>query len=160
MKVAAILMVIVLVASIGGVGYLYLTANVTVVAVGVTATEATAQQAAFEQYRDALAAGSATGTIFQTDAKLGDAENYQFFTYTVRLRNNSMLLCDMVEMQVTPRDGDVLQSPGNRSLVLAARSTGDISATVLSDIKSNGVREVILTYYVWGIPFTVKTTCS
>ncbi len=34
---------------------------------------------------------------------------YEFFTYTVRLKNNCLLNCDMVELQVTPRDGDIIQ---------------------------------------------------
>ena len=47
MKYAAIFMVLVLIASLVGVGYLYLTTNVTVQAVGVTAVEASTQPALF-----------------------------------------------------------------------------------------------------------------
>lgn len=83
---------------------------------------------------------------------------YQFYTYTVRLRNFSMLTCDMVELQVTPREGDVLQMGNEQSKALSAGATGDISATVLTSVESLPVRELIITYYVWGIPFTVKTT--
>ena len=49
MKYAAIFMVLLLIASLVGVGYLYLTTNVTVQAVGVTAVEASTQPALFEE---------------------------------------------------------------------------------------------------------------
>ena len=102
-------MVIILVVSVCGVGYLYMTSSVTVTAVGMVATEATAQQGTFDELKVKLAAGSATGTIYQAGETLGDADDYQFYTYTVRLKNNCLLNCDMVELQVTPRDGDIIQ---------------------------------------------------
>jgi len=157
-KVVAILMVIVLVASIGGVGYLFLTANVSVTAVGVVATEAEAQLRTFEELREDLAQDSLTGTRYRSHVDLTDPAGYQFYTYTVRLRNSSMMLCDMVEIQVTPREGDVLQMGSERALSLAPRSTGDVSATVLTTVDSSPVREIIVTYYIWGIPFSIKTT--
>lgn len=158
MKAIAILMVIALVVAVCGVGYLYMTANVSVVAVGMTATEATVQQATFDKLKTDLAQNSLIGTSFQNDRELGEAQAYQFYTYTVRLRNFSMLTCDMVELQVTPREGDVLQMGNEQSKALSAGATGDISATVLTSVESLPVRELIITYYVWGIPFTVKTT--
>ncbi len=158
MKAIAILMVIALVVAVCGVGYLYMTANVSVVAVGMTATEATVQQATFDKLKTDLAQNSLIGTLFQNDTELGEAQAYQFYTYTVRLRNFSMLTCDMVELQVTPREGDVLQMGNEQSKALSAGATGDISATVLTSVESLPVRELIITYYVWGIPFTVKTT--
>ena len=158
MKAIAILMVIALVVAVCGVGYLYMTANVSVVAVGMTATEATVQQATFDKLKTDPAQNSLIGTSFQNDTELGEAQAYQFYTYTVRLRNFSMLTCDMVELQVTPREGDVLQMGNEQSKALSAGATGDISATVLTSVESLPVRELIITYYVWGIPFTVKTT--
>lgn len=91
MKAIAILMVIALVVAVCGVGYLYMTANVSVVAVGMTATEATVQQATFDKLKTDLAQNSLIGTSFQNDTELGEAQAYQFYTYTVRLRNFSML---------------------------------------------------------------------
>ena len=174
MKAIAILMVIALVVAVCGVGYLYMTANVSVVAVGMTATEATVQQATFDKLKTDHAENLVTmkelinftynlGSYdyypgVRNDTELGEAQAYQFYTYTVRLRNFSMLTCDMVELQVTPREGDVLQMGNEQSKALSAGATGDISATVLTSVESLPVRELIITYYVWGIPFTVKTT--
>ena len=157
MKAAAIFMVIILVVSVCGVGYLYMTSSVTVAAVGMVATEATAQQGTFDELKVKLAAGSATGTIYQAGETLGDADDYQFYTYTVRLKNNCLLNCDMVELQVTPRDGDIIQLRNEQTLALATHTTGDISATILTVLDSGTARELLITYYVWGIPFTIKT---
>lgn len=157
MKYAAIFTVILLIASLIGVGYLYLTANVTVEAVGVTAVEASTQAALFEDLRLQQEEHRVLGTSYAS-TPLGDAANYQFFTYTVRLKNNCFVTADMVEVQVTPMDGDILQIGDGTAYALPARTTGDISATILTDIRMHAVRELNVTYYMWGVPFTIKTT--
>ena len=157
MKYAAIFMVLVLIASLVGVGYLYLTANVTVQAVGVTAVEASTQPALFEELARQVENRQVLGSAFSS-VPLGSVENYQFYTYTVRLRNNSFVTADMVEVQVTPMEGDVLQIGDTSAKVLAARTTGDIQATILTDINMHAVRELNVTYYMWGLPFTLRTT--
>ena len=156
MKYAAIFMVLVLIASLVGVGYLYLTANVTVQAVGVTAVEASTQPALFEELARQVENRQVLGTAFSS-VPLGSVENYQFYTYTVRLRNNSFVTADMVEVQVTPMEGDVLQIGDDTARALSARSTGDITATILTDVNMHSVRELIVTYYMWGVPFSLKT---
>ena len=132
MKYIAILLVVVLLACVGGVGWLYLNANVTVAATGVIA-------------------------VFQ-QGTLGEAEGYQFYTYTVRLNNGCFLTADMVEVQVTPMEGDVLQLGDDTARALPARTTGDIQATILTDVNMHAVRELNITYYMWGLPFTLRTT--
>ena len=156
MKYAAIFMVLVLIASLVGVGYLYLTANVTVQAVGVTAVEASTQPALFEELARQVENRQVLGTAFSS-VPLGSVENYQFYTYTVRLRNNSFVTADMVEVQVTPMEGDVLQIGDDTARALPARSTGDITATILTDVNMHSVRELNITYYMWGVPFSLKT---
>ena len=156
MKYAAIFMVLVLIASLVGVGYLYLTANVTVQAVGVTAVEASTQPALFDELARQVENRQVLDTAY-TSTPLGSMENYQFYTYTVRLRNNCFVTADMVEVQVTPMEGDVLQIGDDTARALPARSTGDITATILTDVNMHSVRELNITYYMWGVPFSLKT---
>ena len=156
MKYVAIVMVLVLVLALVGVGWLYFTANVSVDAVGVIAVEASTQSDYFDSLKDQLNAGHLSGTVFSTDA-LGNAADYQFYTYTVRLSNNSAITADMVEMQVTPMAGDVLQVGDTTPKALNAHTTGDIQATILTPLGMHSVRELTVTYYVWGIPFSIKT---
>lgn len=159
MKYVAILMVLVLLASVAGVGWLYLNANVTVEATGVIAVEAATQPELFSRLREQAETGHVTGTLFQQGA-LRDAENYQFYTYTVRLKNSCFLTADMIEVQVTPMDGDVLQLGDDTARALPARTTGDIQATILTDVNMHAVRELNITYYMWGLPFTLRTACG
>jgi len=157
MKYIAILTVILLIASLIGVGYLYLTANVTVEAIGVVAVEASTQPEVFQQLRQQMESQSVIGTAF-TSQPLGDASGYQFYTYTVRLKNNCFVKADMVEVQVTPMTGDVLQLADESARALPARTTGDLSATILTDVNMHSVRELNISHYMWGVPFTIRTT--
>lgn len=157
MKYIAILTVLLLIASLIGVGYLYLTSNVTVEAIGVVAVEASTQPEMFERLRQLVESHAVIGTAF-TSQPLQDISNYQFYNYTIRLRNNCFLTADMVEVQVTPMQGDVLQLADDSARALSARSTGDLGATILTDINMHSVRELNISYYMWGIPFTIRTT--
>ena len=156
MKYVAIVTVLLLIASLVGVGYLYLTANVTVEAIGVVAVEAASQPDMFQELARQVEEQRVIGTAY-TSAPLSDAQNYQFYTYTVRLKNYCFVTADMVEVQVTPMQGDVLQLADSSARALAARSTGDLSATILTDINMHSVRELNISYYMWGIPFTIRT---
>lgn len=157
MKYIAIFTVLLLIACLIGVGYLYLTSNVTVEAIGVVAVEASTQPEMFERLRQQVESHSVIGTAF-TSQPLGDISNYQFYTYTIRLRNSCFLTADMVEVQVTPMQGDVLQLADDTARALPARTTGDLGATILTDINMHSVRELNISYYMWGVPFSIRTT--
>lgn len=158
MKYFAIFTVLVLIATLVGVGYQYMSANIYVEAVGMVSAAAADQPELFAQVSDQLRLDAVVGTPFVTVQELSDAENYQFFTYTVRLRNDSAVTADMVELQVTPMSGDVLQIGAVGETKLPAGQTADITATILTDINMHPIREVTITYYIWGVPYTMKTT--
>ena len=157
MKYVAALMVILLLAAIGGVGYLYMTANLVVEATGLTTCTALEQQATFDDLNTRMGLSAVQGTVFSPET-LGKADDYAFYTSTLRLRNDCFLDMDMIEVQIVPAEGDVLQMGDLQPKGLPARSTGDISATILTANGNHGVREIIVTYYVWGVPHTLKTT--
>ena len=157
MKYVAGLMVIVLLAAVGGVGYLYMTTNLVVEATGLTPHTALEQQATFDDLKTRMALNAVQGTVFAQEP-LGAASDYTFYTYTLRLRNDCFLDLDMIEIQIVPAEGDVLQLGDLQPKGLPARTTGDISATILTQNGTHSVREIIITYYVWGVPHTLKTT--
>ena len=130
MKPLAIILVILVLAALVGVGYLYFTANLTVTFASVTATD----------------------PLTQTD------EDYLFYTWTVHLENRSFLPADTVEIQVTPMNGDLLLYGDPAEHTLSARSSGNLSATVLTARSMHSVREAIITWYVWGLPFSTRVT--
>ena len=158
MKYFAIITVLILIATLVGVGYLYMNANIFVEAVGVIATDAVSQYELYEDLRDQLRLGAVAGTPYIAATELAGPENYQFLTYTVRLRNNTAVPADMVELQVTPMAGDVLQIGSFEDVKLPAGRSMDATATILTDVNMHGIREVTITYYIWGVPFTMKTT--
>ena len=130
----------------------------TVESVGVIAVEAATQPELFSQLRQQVESGSVLGTAYTSQTWLDGAENYQFYTYTLRLRNDCFVPADMIEVQVTPMDGDVLQIGDYSVKQLTARTTGDLQVTILTAIGMHPVRELNVSYYVWGMPFTLKTT--
>ena len=158
MKYFAIITVLILIATLVGVGYLYMNANVFVEAVGVIATDAVSQYELYEDLRDQLRLGAVAGTPYIAATELSGPENYQFLTYTIRLRNNTSVPADMVELQVTPMAGDVLQIGAFEDMKLPAGRSVDATATILTDVNMHPIREVTITYYIWGVPFTMKTT--
>ncbi len=157
MKYVAIFLVIVTLVCGAGVGWLYMNTNVTVDAIGVVAVEASTQEEYFDTLRNQLETGTVEGTQF-SQSTLGTSEQYQFYTYTVRLKNSCYITADMIEVQITPMDGDVMQIGSETTFALPAQSTGDIQATILTDAGMHSVREITITYYMWGLPFSIKTT--
>lgn len=159
MKYAAILMTLIFLLSLAGAGYLYLTANVTVSSTGIAVSEALSQPQAFGEIRQALQEGSATGTVF-TDSIPERAEDYKFVTFRIQLKNTTFIDAEMVELQVVPRDGDVLQLAGGKPVTLTAQGSGVYEATILTSVNSFTGHEVIVTYYLWGQPFSMRAACS
>ena len=160
MKYFAILTVLLLIVTLVGVGYLYMTANVVVEATGVSAVPTASQPELFDSLATQMRLGAVIGTPFIAAQELSAPENYQFYTYTVRLRNNCAAPADMVELQVAPMAGDVLQIGSFSDVKLPAGQTVDVSATILTSANMHPIREVVVTYYVWGVPFSVKTTIN
>lgn len=158
MKYFAILTVLILIVTLVGVGYMYMNANIYVEAVGVIATDAQSQQALFEELQTQLRLGAVVGTPYTASQELSGPEDYQFLTYTVRLRNNCSVPADMVELQITPMAGDILQIGSSQDVKLPAGQTVDATATILTGVNMHAIREVTITYYIWGVPFTIKTT--
>ena len=159
MKVAAWIMVVLLLLGVAGVIYLYATSQITVEGLGAQAYEAQSQQAYFDDLKQRMESGTVLGTVFQ-NTPLGESSQYAFFTYTVRLRNDCMVPADMVEVQIVPTDKDILQLGDTSPKSLSRRSRGDITATILTTRDSDPMREIIITYYIWGKPFSIKTTYS
>ena len=158
MKYFAILTVLLLIVTLVGVGYLYMTANVVVEATGVSAVPTASQPELFDSLATQMRLGAVIGTPFIAAQELSAPENYQFYTYTVRLRNDCSVPADMIELQVTPMAGDILQIGSTADVKLPAGQTADITATILTDVNMHAIREVTVTYYIWGVPFTMKTT--
>ena len=157
MKPLAIILVILVLAALVGVGYLYFSANLEVSFSQVVATDPLTQSDYFTSLRSSLDAGTFVGTQYNTTSLTGP-EDYLFYTWTVHLANRSFLLADTVEIQVTPMSGDVLMIGDPSEHTVSPGSSADLSATLLTSRTMHSVREAIVTWYVWGLPFSTRLT--
>ena len=157
MKPLAIILVILVLAALVGVGYLYFTSNLTVSFSSVVATDPVNQTEAFSQIRTAVENETFIGTRFSSEQR-GGPEDYLFYTWTVHLENKSFLPADTVEIQITPMTGDVLLLGDTEEHSLDSRRTANLTATVLTSRGMHSVREATVTWYVWGLPFSARIT--
>jgi hypothetical protein len=141
------------------VGYFFFTAKVTVADCEITGRAASSQPDLFQQIREYVALDAFPGVMFTQD-EIGDSAEYVFITYTLQLSNQCLVPIDMIEIQVIPQDGDVLQLGDFEDHSLAAKTSGSVSVTILTSIDSHSVREVLITYYVWGVSFSISYTCG
>ncbi len=151
------LMIALVVLALLVVGYFYATARVSIAAYKAEGVAASENAALFAQTQEALARGTFEGTVFN-DAALGPIENYAWITYTLRLSNQCLVPVDMVEVQVVPDPQDVLQMGNAAVQALEAKTMGDVTATILTAKDSHSIRELIVTYYVWGVSFSIRET--
>lgn len=157
LKVTAILMVVLVVLALLLVGYFFLTAQVSIVAYDAKGVQASQQVQEFDKIKASVEDGTFMGTLYGKP-ELGNAEDYALITYTLRLSNQCLVPIDMIEVQVVPQPGDILQLGDQTVHALNPKTQGDVSATVLVPKDSHSVRELIVTYYVWGVSFSLKTT--
>ena len=139
------------------VGYFFATARVSVVAYQVGGVSAADRADDFAQIKDALTQNALIGTRFSTEA-LTEAADYAFITYKLTVSNQCLVPIDMIEVQVVPDPGDIAQPADLTVRSLDAKSQGVVSATILTAKGSNAVRELIVSYYVWGVSFSIRGT--
>ena len=159
MRPVAIILLLIFLALAGLTGYLYFTANVVVADANCVAVDGADQAELFLGLKDQVEKGIFTGTPFET-SDLGDPGEYQFLTYTIRLRNETFVKAEVAELQITPMNGDVLQMADETAHSIPARSEGSIQATILTKKDMHSVREIMITYYLWGLPFSTRITYS
>ena len=157
MKPLAIILILLVLAAFVGAGYLYLNANIDITYETCIATDGVTQADYFNTLKSKVSSGAFVGTRFTND-ELGAADQYQFLTYTLRLDNHAFLKAEVIEIRITPMQGDVLQIGEEQEHSLPSGKQMDLSATILTDRSMHSVREATVSYYFWGIPFTTKLT--
>ena len=141
LKYIAILCFMLSLAALAYAGYLFLTCEVTVESVGLTATEAASQPELMAELR-----------MQHPDALTGEDTDYAFYTYTVRIRNDTFVPIEQIEGSVKLVPGDICQVPDRGSWTVGARSAGDLAITILTRTNTNPVRDAAISWYLWGKP--------
>ena len=157
LKSMMIVMIALVVLALLLVGYFFATAKVSIEACNANGVSAAMRQEQFDWLKTELSQDAFIGTRFRTDT-LGNAEDYALITYTLRLDNQCLVPIDMVEVQIVPDANDYLQLGDLTVHSLGAKSQGDITATLLTRKDSHAIRELIVTYYVWGVSYQLRQT--
>lgn len=158
LKIGAIASVSILIVMMLLVGYLFLTAEVRVVDITAQGFSASDDTSAFDALKKSVEEGTFQGTLFHKPSQWNRAEDYIYLTYTLRIRNDCLVPIDMLEVQVVPQSSDVLQLADFSIHSLDLKSEGDLTVRVLAPRDTNPVRELIVTYYLWGVSGSLKTT--
>ena len=157
MKPFAIILIILVLAAVVGIGWLYFNANLTVVFDSCIATDGVTQAEYFDQLKKQVSGGTFIGTLYGGKDLL-TADQYQFLTYTVRLDNHAFLKAETAEIRITPMQGDVLMITDGQEHAVSSGKKETLSATILTARDMHSVREATVTWYFWGIPFSEKLT--
>ena len=159
MKATAIILILLCLAALMGIGYLYFSASLVIEPAGCIATDALSQPEVFQQMKTAAETETLTGTLFGSLAE-ATPENSLFYTYTLRIRNKTFLKAEVIEITITPRDGDLLQTGEENAFDLGPGKSFDLTATILTAKGGDPIREATVTYYFWGMPFSAKVVCK
>ncbi len=158
LKIGAIIAGSLLLVSLLFLWYFFMTATVSVVSI-TSKTQAVSQNLElFETLQTAVDQNTFVGTIYQKPISWDDADAYACHIYTIQIANGCLVPIDMVEVQVVPLSDDIIQQSDLEELSIGAKDTGTITATILTKATTNASRELIVTYYVWGVSFQIRTT--
>lgn len=126
---------------------------------------ADSQPQEFMRLQQAIENRSLIGTAF-VDELPGEAKDYRFVVYTLAIHNRGFLPAEMVELHVSPAAGDMasytdLSAQGRiPDITVSGGSTGSVRCVLLTraDSRQSTVRELFVSYHIWGHPFTIKLT--
>ena len=138
------------------IAYLFLSAEVTVSVVGA---ETLAAQTApmFTEHKEGISEETFIGTVYQKPSQWKQPEDYAYVTYTVHVKNGCLVPIEMIEVQVVPQPSDIAQIGNMQNASLKAKTEGDLTATILTSAGGNPARELIVSYYVWGVSYQLRT---
>lgn len=156
LKITAIVAVAMLLVMLLMLGYLFLSAEVTVSVVGAVTATADGTEL-FNEHKEALNEDIFIGTVYQKPTQWKQPSDYAYVTYTVHVNNGCLVPIEMIEVQVVPQPYDIAQVGNMQNATLKAKSEGDLTTTILTSAGGTPAREIIITYYVWGVSFQLRT---
>ena len=163
MKALGIFLIILCLAALGGVWYVHVTSNMNVFIGECVAEDPAKNPEEFERLKEQLENNSFTGIRFSS-APLTTPDEYIWYTWTVRMDNNTSIPARIAEIQVVPKDGgyDILQYTSLSEQTVPAKTSVEIKVRVLTSrsILNSGsqptVRDFKATWYFWGLPFSAS----
>lgn len=114
----------------------------------------------FIRLREQLSQQSVRGLVYG-EALSGGAEDYKILEYTLRADNRGLVDARMLEALVVPLKGDILcysqqEAMGqdvNNPLTVKAGDSFTFKVYLLTGKDAHAVRDIQVSYYIWGNPF-------
>ena len=157
MRTAAIILIVLVLAVAGCLGWALFHTDLQVTGKALQTLPARDRAAQFDALRASVSRQSLLGTVLKS-GELGSAEDYSYYIYTLRLKNNGLVPAEMVEMQIAPLDSDVLFYGDTQETVIKPGETKDVWCVLLTKGTPHAVRDLYITYYLWGHAQEVKFT--
>ncbi len=157
MKAVAIALMVLVLAVGGALGYALVNTNLQVVAKGMRVYAAQEIAGEFERLKTEASLGSLRGTLLASGG-IGQAQDYSFYLYSLKLKNNSLIPAEMVEIQISPIAQDVLFYGAAEEIVIQPGESRDVWCVLLTRGTPHAVRDIYITYYLWGHAQEVKFT--
>ena len=157
MKTAAIVLIVLVLAAGGCLGYGLFNTSLQVIGKGLQTLPAQERAEEFEALRTALERNSLQGTLLRS-GELGAASEYSYYVYTLRLHNPGLVEAQMVELQIAPLSPDILFYGETQEVTIPSGGTRDVWCVLLTQGTPHAVRDIYVTYYLWGHPHEVKFT--
>ena len=157
MKAAGIILIIICIAALAGVVYYYASSSLTVSYVDCIATDPMTQPELMELLKDQLEDGTFTGMKLTSEPSFSPAESL-LYTWTVRISNRTRIPAKAAEIRIIPLSGDIIQLPVPEETVIRPGEDAEIAVTVLTGSNMHHVREAIVSWYLWGMPFSERIT--
>lgn len=159
LKTIAIIFVAILVVMALLLGYLFLSAEVTIDVIGSQSMVASTVPS-FNALKDSIDEKTFIGTVYNVPTTWLDSSEYAYITYQVSVNNGCLVPIEMIEVQVVPQPNDVVQLGNMQEYSLAPKTSGEVSASVLSHSLRTSARELIVSYYVWGVSFQQRIVAN
>ena len=132
--------------------YLFMSAEVTVEVVD-SQTVSAAEVASFSTLKNTIDEETFIGTVYNKPSQWHAAEEYAYVTYNLSVKNGCLVPIELVEVQVVPLPEDVVQLGNVQEFSLNPKTEGTLNASLLTHAGGTPAREMIVSYYVWGISF-------
>lgn len=160
LKITALVMSALLLVMVLMMAYLFMTAEVTAQVVSSVGVSAAEQEGYFSSLKKSVEEDTFIGTLYQKPTQWKEAADYVYLQFSVNVHNGCLVPIDMIEVQVVPQPTDILQLRDQQVYSLNPKSDGIFNAAILAPKDTHPVRELVVTYYVWGVSFQIKTLSS
>ena len=157
MKTVAIILTLLVLIAAGCLGYALFNTDLHVVGKSLEVLPAAQRTAEFDALKTAVQRQSLLGTVLKT-GEIGAAEDYSYYIYTLRLENKDLVPAEMVELQIAPIENDVLFYCDKKETIIPAGETRDVWCVLLTQGTPHAVRDIYITYYLWGHAQEVRYT--